>query len=222
MNSIQEAISQNEAAVIAAVLDALPVRLAHFQVIPKDKEEILLERERKEEIERQIPIIDPEKQIEIADGKIEVKEMAGAKSGGTAVRLIIEIGVYVEANKLGRVYGPDTTFTFGKNERMPDVSFVPAKKIPKKGEPLGKWKFAPDLAVEVVSPSDPLKKIRGRLEEFFAAGVKEVWIVEPEVRILSVYHDPLKPTAVFTKGEEMTGSIVLPDFRLQLSEIFID
>lgn len=223
MSSIRETISENEAAVIAAVIDALPIRLAQSQIVPKDKEAEMRAKERENgAVEKKIEIIDPEKQIEIVDGKIEIKEMAGAKSGGVAARIIIEVGSYVKANKLGRVYTPDTTFTIGENQRMPDVSFVAAKRIPKKGEPLKKWSFAPDLAVEVISPSDPLSKIRGKLQEYFAAGIREVWIVEPAVNLLSVYHEPLKPAAIFTKDDELTDSAVLPDFRLDLKEIFID
>ena len=221
MSSIQEAISQNEAAVIAAVIEALPMRLEQVQIIPKDKETEIRQKERQNGIKRKIEIIDPEKQIEIADGKVEIKEMAGAKSGGVAARIIIEVGVYVKANKLGRLYTPDTTFSMGDNQRMPDVSFVAAKRIPKKGEPLGKWNLAPDLAVEVVSPSDSVKKVRGRLTEFFAADVREVWIVEPEIGLLTVYHEPLKPTSILTKGDNLTSQ-VLPGFSLQLTEIFID
>lgn len=222
MSSIREAINQNEAAVIAAVIEALPIRLEQVQIIPKDKEIEIRQKERANGVKKKIEIVDPEKQIEIANGKVEIKEMAGAKSGGVAARIIIEVGVYVKANKLGRLYTPDTTFSMGDNQRMPDVSFVAAARIPKKGEPLGKWNLAPDLAVEVVSPTDSVKKIRGRLNEFFAANVKEVWIVEPEVGILSVYHEPLRPTTILTKTDELTDSQVLPNFILQLTEIFID
>ena len=222
MSSIRETISENEAEVIAAVIDLLPIRLAQSRIIPRDKDAEMRRKERENGIERRIEIIDPEKQIEIVDGKIEVKEMAGAKSGGVAARLIVEIGSYVKANKLGRVYTPDTTFTIGENQRMPDVSFVSAERIPKKGEPLKKWSFAPDLAVEVVSPTDSLNKIRAKLQEYFDAGIKEAWIVEPAVNVLSVYHEPLKPTRIFTKDDELIDSRVLPDFRLDLNEIFID
>ena len=221
MSSIQEAISQNEAAVIAAVIEALPIRLEQVQIIPKDKETEIRQKERENGIVKRIEIIDPEKQIEIAGGKVEIKEMAGAKSGGVAARIIIEVGVYVKANKLGRLYTPDTTFSIGGNQRMPDVSFVAARRIPKKGEPLGKWNLAPDLAVEIILPSDSVKKVRGRLTEFFAAGVREVWIVEPEIGLLTVYHEPLKPTLILTKTDDLTSQ-VLPGFSLQLTEIFID
>lgn len=67
-----------------------------------------------------------------------------------------------------------------------------------------------------------MKKIRGRLDEFFNAGVAEVWIVEPEVKIISVYHEPLKTTAVFAGSEVLTDSKVLPELELSLDEIFID
>jgi Uma2 family endonuclease len=222
MNAVQEVIRQNKAELMSLVLEALPEVFVQNQVVPKDKETELREKERRNGVTKKIELIDPEKQIEIANGEVELKEMAGAKAGGVAARIIIEVGYYLKTNKLGRVYTPDTTFTIGKNQRMPDVSFVSAKRIPKRGEPSGKWKIAPDLAVEVVSPTDSVKKVRGRLSEFFAAGIKEVWIVEPEVGVLSLYHEPIKPTTIFTKKDVLTGSIILPEFNLELSDIFID
>ena len=225
MNALEQAISENEVAVITAVLDALPLKLAQSRIVEKDKEEQMREKERQNgsfEEEIQIELIDPEKQIEIVDGKIEVKEMAGAKSGGIAARILGELYFHVKASKLGRLYTPDTTFAIGENQRMPDVSFVSATRIPADGEPFGKWNFAPDLAVEVVSPSDPLDKVRGKIVDFFAAGVREVWLVEPKINLFSVYHEPVKPTQILTKNDKLIGSIVLPDFELDLNDIFVD
>lgn len=222
MNTVQDVISQNQAELAALVLEAMPEVFVQSRVVPKDKETELREKERANGVKKAVEIIDPEKQIEIVNGDIEIKEMAGAKAGGVAARIIIEVGYYVKTKKLGRLYTPDTTFTIGKNQRMPDVSFVSAKRIPKKGEPSKKWNFAPDLAVEVVSPTDSVKKVRDRLQEYFSAGVKEVWVVEPEISLLSVYHEPLKPTAILTKEDELISKEIFPGFRLKLSEIFID
>ena len=166
-------------------------------------------------------LIDCEKQTEIVNGKEEIKEMSGAKAGGIATRLAVEIGFFLKTNKIGRVYGADTMFTIGKNDRMPDVSFVANEKIPKKGEPLTKWKFAPDLAIEVISPNDVYDKVFDKLNEYFAANVKEVWLVEPRFERVRVYNSP-EESKTFYKTDEIKCKEILPDFTLNLSDIFID
>lgn len=166
-------------------------------------------------------LIEPEKQIEIVNGKAEIKEMSGARAGGIATRLSAEIWFYVKKNKLGRVYGADTTFTIGANDRMPDVSFVSADKIPESGEPLTKWDFAPDLAIEVISPGELFGNVHAKIREYFAASVRQVWIVSPFDNTLSVYKSPTE-IKILTASDELVCEDILPEFRLKLSEIFID
>jgi Uma2 family endonuclease len=82
--------------------------------------------------------------------------------------------ILVEAQRPGGVYGPDTSFQIGSNERLPDIAFVAADRIPPEGEPEGMWPFAPDLAVEILSPTDLHEKVSGTIREYFAAGVRQV------------------------------------------------
>ena len=166
-------------------------------------------------------LIEPEKQIEIINGRIEIKPAAGAKTGGIAARIAGEIGIHIANRRLGRIYTGNTTFTIGKNQMLPGVSFVAAERIPKSGEPIGKWNFAPDLVIEIVKPSDTSAKMRTRLNRFFAAEVREAWLVKP-AGIVSVYHNPLTPTQTLTRNDTLKGSLVLPDLELDLNEIFID
>jgi hypothetical protein len=74
-----------------------------------------------------VPILNPEKEYEIIAGQPEEKDMGGARHGGIGARLLIRMGSYVEAQRLGGVYGPDTSFQVGPNERLPDVAFVAAE-----------------------------------------------------------------------------------------------
>lgn len=166
-------------------------------------------------------LIDAEKQIEIVDGKLEIKEMSGAKAGGVATRISAEIWFYLKQNKIGRVYGADTTFSIGENDRMPDVSFVSAAKIPSGGEPFTKWDFAPDLAVEVISPSELFSSVHTKIREYFDAGVRQVWIVSPFENTFSIYDSPTE-IKILTAKDELVSEAILPNFRLALNEIFID
>ncbi len=166
-------------------------------------------------------IIDREKQVELVDGEEEIKNMSGAKAGGIALRLGAEIWYFARDKQLGRVYGADTMFTVGKNERMPDVAFVSSKKIPKKGEPLKKWNFAPDIAIEVISPNDVYDKIFDKLNDYFNAGVKQVWLVEPRFERIRIYKSP-NESSTLQKDDDLTCEDILPNFKLPLTNIFID
>jgi Uma2 family endonuclease len=97
--------------------------------------------------------LDDDLDYEVVDGQKKVK-MAGAKHGRIGSRLIFKLEAYLEQNPIGGVYISNTTFQIGSNERMPDVSFVSAARIPEEGEPSGKGEIAPDIAVEVISPND--------------------------------------------------------------------
>jgi Uma2 family endonuclease len=162
---------------------------------------------------------DFDREFEVVDGKREMKEAAGARQGGITARLLGKIGLYVEDNFLGGVYTPDTTFLVGSNERLPDIGFVAADRIPEDGEPESMWTIAPDLAVEVVSPNDLLEKVTAKINNYFAADVREVWLVSPEHQIITIYHSPTR-TTILTAEDELTSEELLPGFRCQIKEIF--
>ena len=164
-------------------------------------------------------ILDPEKEYEIVNGQPEEKEMAGALHSGVGTRLIIRLGSYVEINKLGMLYGPDATYQIGINERLPDVSFISAMRLPQDGEPTTKWVIVPDLAVEVISPNDLFGKVKTKIREYLAAGVKEVWIVEPDVNMITIYRSQTD-FSVFAEEDELVSESLFPGFRLKLSELF--
>lgn len=163
--------------------------------------------------------LDPEREYEIVNGQPEEKEMAGAKHGGVGSRLNRRLGAYVEENELGEVYGPDTAFLIGGNQRLPDIAFVSAARMPAEGEPDGAWEIAPDLAIEVISPNDVYDKVEGKLWDYFAAGVKQVWLVSLSKRTITVYRSPVEPM-VFTEDQDLVSEDLLPGFRCRLSEIF--
>lgn len=166
-------------------------------------------------------LISADKQIELVNGTEIIKEMASAKHSGIGTRLIIKLGIYLENNPIGRIYGADATFTIGENERLPDVSFVSNDKIPVGGEPLKKWSFAPDIAVEVISPTDIYMEIAEKIQEYFNAGVKQVWLIDSKFEKVIVYFSFTK-TVILTTEDDLTCENILPGFRLKLSDIFID
>ena len=159
------------------------------------------------------------KLYEIVNGQMEEKEMAGARHGGVGGRLFIKLGNFVYDRNLGGLYGPDTTFTIGNNNRMPDISFVSLARIPDEGEPEGKWKIATDLAIEIVSPTDLLENATDKIRDYFAAGVRQVWQISTKYRTVTIYHAPTRVT-ILTEEDTLTCEELLPGFSCQLRDIF--
>lgn len=162
---------------------------------------------------------DTDREFEIIDGQLEEKEMAGALHGGVTARLLVKLGNYLETEGVGDLYTPDTTFKIGKNERLPDIGFVSSDRVPEDGEPIGIWEIAPDLAIEVVSPNDVWGKVDRKVEDYFRAGVREVWLVSPENKKIVIYHSPTH-TTILTENDELTSETLLPGFRCQVGELF--
>lgn len=154
---------------------------------------------------------------EIVDGEKEVK-MAGAKHGEIGAKVTIKIGIYLENNPLGKLYNANTTFQIGSNERMPDVSFVSADRIPAEGAPSSKWEIAPDLAVEVISPNDAWEKVSDKVSEYFAAGVRQVWLISQLQQQVFVYDSPTQ-IRVVTTNDDLTSE-VLPGFKCRVADLF--
>jgi Uma2 family endonuclease len=166
-----------------------------------------------------LTVLNPEKEYEIVAGRPEEKAMGGARHGGIGARLLIRLGSYVEAQHLGGVYGPDTSFQIGPNERLPDIAFVAADRIPPEGEPQGMWPFAPDLAVEILSPTDLHEKVSGKIREYFAAGVRQVWLISPEFKTVTIYQSPTQ-VRMLTEEDDLSGDEILPGFRCRIRELF--
>ena len=163
--------------------------------------------------------LETEREYEIVNGIPEEKPMAGARHGNVIARLITRLSNYVEPRDLGEVYSPDTTFIVGHNQRLPDIGFVFANRIPEEGQPAGMWEIPPDLAVEVISPNDVYVKVTRKVDEYLDAGVKQVWLVAPDRKSIMIYRSPFDVT-VFQDDMELVSEDLFPGFHCNLREIF--
>ncbi len=159
------------------------------------------------------------KEAEESNSPIEEKNMAGARHSGVGTRLIIKLGQYLEEHEIGAVYGPDATYKLPTRDRLPDVSFISATRIPEAGEPIGSWELAPDLAVEVISPNDVYDQVVGKVAEYFAAGVHQVWLISPEYKTITLYRSPSQAITLF-EDEELVSEELLPGFRCAIRDLF--
>jgi Uma2 family endonuclease len=109
-------------------------------------------------------------------------------------------------------------------DRRPDVAFVSYARWQKdRAMPAtaNAWDVVPDLAVEVVSPTDSVDELERKIDEYFRAGVQLVWVVYPTQSKIHVY---LSPTDIsgLSKDDVLDGGTVVPGFRLPLSELFTE
>lgn len=126
---------------------------------------------------------------------------------------------YVQANRLGLVCGPQTTFQVVGTPptRYPDLSFVSRDRLPANLDVDAD--FAPDLAVEVISGSDTFGDVAAKVQQYFASGVLLVWLVDPLLR--TVYaRTPHDHPVLYTQAEELVGDPVLPGFRVSVAALF--
>ncbi len=158
---------------------------------------------------------------EVVKGELREMAPAGALRGDAAMNLGALLKLHVKANRLGRAPAAETGFILARNPdtiRAPDTGFISEERVPAEGPPDGYWELAPDLAVEVVSPSDTASEVQEKVREWIEAGVKLVWVVYPKTRSI-VVHKSLKDISTLTEGESLDGGEVVPDFECPVKDI---
>ncbi len=157
---------------------------------------------------------------ELVRGEPRVSEPPGGRHGMIAGSLVAHLSNHVERFRLGTVLveagyvlqrAPDTV-------RGPDISFVSRERLAPERIPEQFIPGAPDLAVEILSPSSRWSEVEERIADYFAAGARLVWVVDPgERRVIVRYPD--RPPRVVAAGDLLDGEDVLPGFALAAAEI---
>ena len=101
----------------------------------------------------------------------------------------------------------------------PDCAFVRKDRIPAAGIPKKYWPFAPDLAVEVLSPSDSASDVLDKINEWIEAGTRMVWVVDPARKTVTS-HAANRPVVTLRVTDTLDGEDVLPGFKLPVASIF--
>ncbi len=154
------------------------------------------------------------------NAEVEIEEVATGENGEIAVLLTIALGNYVYGLQLGRMFDGRTTYQMkpGLLKREPDLSFVAAGRLPNRVRDI--LRLAPDLAIEVVSPSDMLFEVEEKVLEYLAMGVRLVWVVRPVVQAVDVYRPGPHKLDTLLIDDELDGEDVIPGFKLKVSAIF--
>lgn len=159
---------------------------------------------------------------ELVEGELIRMPPSGGEHGKLAARLTRLLDEYVEAHDLGTVSTADAGFILRRTPdtvRAPDASFIAKDRIPTTGIPKSYWPFAPDLAVEVVSPGDRFDEVQTKVADYLTAGTRLVWVVNPTTRTVFV-HRSARNVQALAAEDELSGEDVLPGFRCPVRRVF--
>jgi Uma2 family endonuclease len=162
-----------------------------------------------------------DQRTELVRGVLVVREPAGYLHGRIAVRLARAIGNFVDTHGLGDVLAAETGFKLESNPdtvRAPDVAFVHRDRVPHPAT-RGFAALAPDLAVEVLSPTDRPGEVLSRVASWLSAGSRLVWVVDPDRRQARVYRAD-GSASLLTDQDSLDGEDVLSGFSCALATVF--
>jgi len=160
---------------------------------------------------------------EIVNGELINMGNSGMEHGYVGTLLSIVVGGYVLSQKLGVVCDSSTAFKMKSgNRRSPDLSFVAKERLQGvKRLPKGYFDGAPDLAVEVISPSNTFEEIHSKLIEYFESGTRLVWVVNPDEQSVLVYRRP-QPERLLKITDSLDGEDVIAGLTLPVAELFAE
>ena len=165
----------------------------------------------------------PDALYEIVDGKIVEIPSMSVYAAKIASRILFAIERVAAPADLGSAW-VETLFIVDPvkdQRRRPDVAFVSAERWPlDRLMPVeGEMDVVPDLAIEVVSPSNKCGELARKIREYFGFGVRQVWVVEPETREIAAYHTPER-IEVFEDGDILDAGEIVPGLRLVITDLF--
>jgi Uma2 family endonuclease len=159
---------------------------------------------------------------ELVDGEVVEMTPAGGVHGKVTARVSRRLTEHVEAHGGGEVVAGDVGFVLAlpadpERVRAPDVAFVSTARLPGGRLPQGFIRGGPDLAVEVLSPSDDPVEVQRKVRDYLEAGTRLVWVIAPSARTVTVYR-PDGSARLLRDSERLDGEDVLPGFELPLGE----
>ena len=165
--------------------------------------------------------LDDDKQYELVAGEITEMPPSSPENTIVAVRITAFLFNFVDSHDLGYVTGADGGYTLDeKNVRIPDVAFISKERAP---EIPKHFDIAPDLAIEVISPSQTAAKVRKKKLLYLESGVRMVWNFYVDERMVEVWRigaDGKPYMQPFGADDTLDGGDVLPGFTLAVSKIF--
>ena len=159
---------------------------------------------------------------ELVKGKLVEQMTASAEHEEAIILIGMQVGGYVVPNRLGKVYGSNRGFVTvpgaPSTSRMADVSFVSNARLNRPELHGMLYNGGPDLAIEVVSPSNSAAEIARKVAEYLAAGSKAVWVINLVRRTLTI-HTPDAAPLTLTERDTVDGGDYLPGFACAVADL---
>ena len=163
-----------------------------------------------------------ERLFEIVKGERREKQPMSVLAIAVASALAEFLSAFVRNHKLGWVV-VEMLFQLraDRPQRRPDLAFVSylRGRMPPPDEDVPAWSVVPNLAVEVISPTNMANEVMGKVLEYIDAGVDWVWVIYPVQQCIQVF-DSRATSRILWPGDELDGGRVLPGFRLGVRELF--
>jgi len=160
---------------------------------------------------------------ELVRGEVISMSLPGGQHGKISLKISRLIGNHVESAKLGDCYAAETGFLIERDPdtvRGADVAFVRASRLSEITNPKKHVPFAPDLAVEVISPHDGSDEVQEKVQAWLAAGSRAVWTVDPEARTVTIHRPSAEPSTL-TEDQKIEGGEVVPGFECTVRDFFV-
>jgi len=160
-----------------------------------------------------------DKRYELDEGELIEMTRPAYDHNRVVQTLNAELLFYFRRTRIGEVLNPENLYAISPTTRLaPDVAVILGdRRAELRGAKV--IHIIPEIAAEVLSPSETPRTILRKLGHYFKAGVKEVWLIDTEAREVEVWNGPKLPETALT-GEDALSSPLLPGFRLTLTDLF--
>ncbi|MBI4202488.1 MAG: Uma2 family endonuclease [Chloroflexi bacterium] len=143
----------------------------------------------------------------------------GAQHSNTQLETGSRLRTFTRQHRLGTVLTECGFVLRPGMVRLPDVAFVRQALIPQEGLPVGFFPGPPDLAIEVVSPSDTAAELEEKVHDYLESGVAQVWLLYPSGQRVHVYTQG-KASVWYSAGDTLPGGDLLPGFSVLVGDLF--
>jgi Uma2 family endonuclease len=160
---------------------------------------------------------------ELVHGEIVEMSPAGPDHGEVCAAVVEYLRHFIRTQRLGKTYGPETGFLLQEapdTVLAPDFAFIRRERIASLNRERAFLKGAPDLVVEVLSPSDTMKSTTEKAVRWLGFGTQQVWIVSPRHRTVTILDSPQAAGKVLSESAVIENILILPGFRLAVADLF--
>ncbi len=159
---------------------------------------------------------------ELVRGVLNETIASGVEHGEIVMQLGLLLGNFVVPRRLGRLIGSDAGVLLERSPdtvREPDIAFISAERLPLRQRVTGYAEVAPDLVVEIMSPTDSADALQDKARMWLTHGVKLVWVIHPDQRRVDV-HRLEQPVERLNEHDQLDGLEALPGFHCPVASIF--